>query len=216
MLERKTYSIKELSAIIHTTGKEATDRKLRSYRISYTSIGRGGSLTYTITDIPDRFKVFCVFDLGFNPRTDFRKLRDFLFYLLGDDNFSWRPMEMMEEYLRIAGRGMSRQTISRYIARLEELDLFSGGDFVYYRVYKDFGVQKHKIITREEYSAAWRLYWEKRGQGYDSRAAYSCMYTAFEGVPRKQRRLEGNAFYNDTYNLLFDLITESYLLENDG
>lgn len=216
MLEPKTYSIKELSAIIGTTGKQATDRKLRSYRISYTNTGHGDSLTYTITDIPDRFKVFCVFDLGFNPRTDFRKLRDFLFYLLGDDDFQWRPMELMEEYLRKAGKGVSRQTISHYIERLETLNLFSGGDFVYYRVYKYFGVQKHEIVTREEYSAAWRLYWEKRNQGYDSRAAYSCMYSAFEGVPRKQRRLEGNAFYIDTYNLLSELIAESYLLENDG
>lgn len=217
MLEEKTYTIEELSDIIGTSGKEATNRKLKGYKIDYKSEGRGNKLVYTITNITDRFKVFCVFDLGFSPQTDFRKLRDFLFYLLGNDDFNWRPMEMMEEYLLIRGKGISRQTISKYIERLKSLDLFAEiSDYVYYRVYKYFGVQKHEIVTKEEYSKAWRLYWDKRAHGYDSRAAYSCMYTAFGGVPRRHAILAKSAFCLDQYNLLTELIAESYLLENGG
>lgn len=216
MLEKRTYTIQELSNIIGTADKSATDRKLKNYEIAFTSTGRGKDITYTITDIPDRFRVFCVFDLGFDPHTNFTKLRDFLFYLLGDDDFNWRPMEMMEEYLRIAGKGMSRQTISKYIEKIKELNLVAGTDFVYYRVYKNFGVQAHEIITREEYSKAWSIYWDSRERGYDSRAAYSCMYNAFQGVPRKQRKLEQNALCQDTLSLLSDLISESFLLENNG
>lgn len=211
MLERGTYTIKELSAIIGTNGKSATDRKLNTYKISYRSEGHGNNLTYTITEIPDRFRVFCVFDLRFSPQTDFCKLRDFFFYLLGDDDFNWRPMEMMEEYLRIAGCGMSRQTISGYIRRLERLNLIAGGDYVFYRVYNDFGVQRHEIITKEAYSTAWGIYWRKRGEGYDSKAAYSTMYNAFKGVPRKQRRIEQNGLCNDTLSLLSELVSESYV-----
>lgn len=211
MLETKTYSANELFAIMRTRSKSATDRKLNNYKISYSSEGRGNRLTYTITDIPDRFRVYCVFDLNFSPQTDFSKLRDFIFYFLGDDDFNWRPMEMMEEYLRIAGCGMSRQTISGYLRHLERLNLIASTNVVYYRVYKDFGVQKHDIITKEEYSAAWSIYWNKREQGYASRAAYSVMYNSFGGVPRKQRKLEQNALEGDTLNMLSELIAESYL-----
>ncbi len=216
MLEEKTYTIQELSAIIGTKGKTATDKKLNNYNISYTSKGRGKNLIYTITDIRDRFRVFCVFDLGFSPQIDFVKLRDFLFYFLGNDDFNWRPMEMMEEYLRIAGRGMSRQTISKYITRLKELNFFAEGHYVYYRVYKEFGVQKHEIVKREDYSAAWKVYWDKRKLGYDSRAAYSVMYNAFNGVPRKQRKMEKNGIYSDILDLLSELVAESFLFENEG
>lgn len=120
---------------------------------------------------------------------------------------------MMEEYLRIAGCGMSRQTISGYIRRLEQKNLIAGTNYVYYRVYKEFGVQKHEIVTKEAYSTAWALYWDKRRKGYDSRAAYSVMYNVFKGVPRKQRRLEQNALEGDTLNRLSELVAESYLSE---
>ena len=94
MLETKTYPANELFAIMRTRSKTATDRKLNNYKISYTSEGRGNSLTYIITDIPDRFRVYCVFDLNFSPQIDFNKLRDFIFYLLGNvNNLSpWRDI----------------------------------------------------------------------------------------------------------------------------
>ena len=56
MLEKRTYTFQELSAYLGTNSKEATDRKLNNYKISYTSEGRGKSRIYTITEIPDRFK----------------------------------------------------------------------------------------------------------------------------------------------------------------
>ena len=80
------------------------------------------------------------------------KLRDFVFYLMSDDNFNWRPAEMMEEYLRNEGRGISRQTIGKYLQHFEALCLFvRTDDFVYYKVKKNYGVQEHEIITKEEY-----------------------------------------------------------------
>ena len=189
MLELTTYKPAEIGAYLGTFGKEATERKLKRYGIQYYTDGTRANLTYTITAIPDPFKVFCVFDLGIDPRVDFTKFRDFLFYLLGDEDFSWRPKEMMEEYLREVGSPLSRKTISKYINRLEKLNLiYTQGDVVYYKVYKYYGVQKHEIITKEEYSAAWAVYWEKRRNNESWAVAYCSMYSKLGGVPRKQCR----------------------------
>lgn len=216
MLEERTYSIRELSAILGTNGKQAINRKLETNKVKYTVEGRGDKSIYTITKIQDRFRVFCIFDLGFSPHTDFTKLRDFIFFLLGDDDFSWRPMEMMEEYLRIEGKGISRQTISKYIAQLKNLHLIADTDFVYYRVYHCGDIQKHELISKEEYSKAWAIYWDMKNCGYDSETAFSIMYSALGGVPRKQRKLEQNAIFQDTLSLLSELVAESFLLENGG
>lgn len=214
MLEKKNYTLAELSAYLQTKGKSATDKKLKRYGITYTINGQGRDSIYTITGISDPFRVLCVFDLMFDPHTDFAKLRDFFFYLLGDPDFAWRPLEMMEEYLRIAGHGISRQTLSKYVAHLDTLNIVCpAGDTVYYKVHKRFGVQEHEIITKEEYSKAWSIYWDCRRKGYDTRPAYNAMYSSFGGVPRKQRTLERSAFYLPTLDLLEKMVTDSFLAE---
>ena len=211
MLELGVYTYAELSAYLGTTGNQATERKLNSYGIQFSGDGRGQDMTYTITAIPDRFKVFCVFDLHLSPQTNFDKFRDFLFYLFGDDDFCGKPMEAMEEYLRIEGRGITRQTISNYIRRLSDRDLIHlGGEYVYYRVFKNCGAQTHQTITKEEYCEAWKTYFDCKAKHYDSRAAYSHMYNQFGGVPRKQRKIEQNAFNADILNTLEALVMDSY------
>ena len=47
-LEPGTYSITELGKIINSNGKQAIDRKLRSWEVSYSSTGRGAAREYTI------------------------------------------------------------------------------------------------------------------------------------------------------------------------
>lgn len=218
MLELRKYSYADLSAYLGSNDNQAIERKLNSYGIQFSEDGRGQNRTYTITDIPDRFRVFCVFDLGLDPRTNFIKLRDFLFFLLGDDDFNWRPMEMMEEYLRIEGRGISRQTIAKYIEKLEKIDLIHpGGEIVYYKVFKRFGVQEHEIITKDEYCGAWKIYWDCRNKGYESGPAFSCMYNRLGGSPHKQHRIEQNGVNAEILNTLAELVAESYLgeIEND-
>ena len=222
ILELGDYPLGVLENILESRGKQAVDRKLEKYGYGFTSAGRGKTRIYTITSLPDafhRFKSFCVFELGYPPQVDFRKLRDFIFYLLTDDDFSWRSEEMMEEYLRVEGRGISRQTIASYIDRLADLELIArNGDYVYYKVIKYYGVQQHEIITREEYSQAWRWYWERRNENpdEDSRPAYSYMYTKFGGVPRKQRKVEQNGIYNKQLDYLLELVSESIYDEVSG
>lgn len=170
--------------------------------------------TFTILSIPDPFPLYCVFDLGIDYRTDFKKLRDFTFFLLRDDDFSGRSGEMMEEYLHNGGYQISRQTIAKYIALYERMDLIAtNGETVYYRVYHEGLLQKHEVITKELYCKAWSVYWKKRRKNADSLLAFRCMYNFLDGVPRKQNKIVKNGFYTDTLNSLSELVAESFLNE---
>lgn len=221
-LTKRDYPLGVLENLLGTRGKEAIDRKLKKYGYGYTSAGSGKRRVYTITDLPNaqaRLKSYCVFSLGFAPQTDFVKLRDFIFYLAFDLDFSGRPDEMMEEYLRKEGHGMSRATIGNYRRKLEELEFFAPmGDFVYYKVRKHYGVQEHEIITAAEYNMAWRYYFEWRNEhpDEDSRPAYAHMYNKFGGVPRKQRKLVKFAFRVEQLNTLLDLVSNAVMEELNG
>ena len=216
MLELKTYSFAEISAYLHAGRSRGVRDKLDRYGVKCSEDGghTDQSKTYTITAIQDPFKLFCVFDLGIRPQTNFKKLRDFTAYLLTSDDFNWRPMEMMEEYLRRFTDGPSRQTISHYLRLFTDRNLIAmNGEYVYYKVYKDRGVQKHEIITKEQYKAAWAVYWNRRNDGADSRVAYSVMYSWLNGVPRKQQKIATNGIYKTELDKLEEYATESFLAE---
>lgn len=221
-LTLRDYPLGVLENLIGSRGKEAVDRKLEKYGYGFTSTGRGKTRIYTITSLPNaqaRFKAYCVFALGFDGNTNFIKLRDFVFYLAFDIDFRGMSDEMMEEYLRLEGHGMSRATAGKYRRRLEHLDLIApSSEFVYYRVYKDYGVQKHEIVTAEEYNAAWKSYhkWRAAHPEEDSRPAYAHMYNEFGGVPRKQAKIIDNGIYKKELNTLYDLVSNSITEELNG
>ena len=214
MLEIKTYKFDDIADYLQTHSNQSIRRKLNRYGVKFQEEGRGRMKTFTILSIPDPFPIYCVFDLGIDYRTDFKKLRDFTFFLLGDDDFSGRSQEMMEEYLRNGGYNISRQTISKYISLYERKELIAtNGDTIYYRVYHENGIQKHEVITKEKYCAAWKIYWNYRREGEDSGFAFACMYAFLHGVPRKQKTIVKNAFYLDTLNTLSNIVAESFLYE---
>ncbi len=216
MLEQRTYKFDEIADYLGTRRSANIRRKLENYNVEFIEEERGRQKTFTILSIPDPFPIYCVFDLGIDYRTDFKKLRDFTFFLLGDDDFSGRSQEMMEEYLRNGGYNISRQTISKYIALYERKELIAtNGETIYYRVYHENKIQKHEIITKEKYCAAWKIYWSYRREGEDSGFAFICMYSFLNGVPRKQNKIEINAFYLDTLNTLSKYVAESFLNEKD-
>ena len=217
-LELRDYPIGLLEKLIGTKGKQATDRKLEKYGYGFSSNGRGTKRIYTITSLPDafhQFKSFCVFSLGLPNNLDYVKFRDFIYLFLSDEDFNWRPDEQKEEYTRLLGKGISRQTIADYTSHLKKLGFVNTniGDFVYYKVNKNCGVQEQKIITREEYSSAWKMYWEWRNThpDEDSEPAYKHMYNKFEGVPRKQRKPTFNGIYNNNINRLLELASNTIL-----
>lgn len=214
MLECRTYSYQELSAYLKTTSPKGIKTKLRNYEVEFESTGRGDRSTYQITAINDPFKVFAVFDLEASPQTDFHKFSYFVYLILTDDKFCGMGAEMMEEHLRTSVCQMSRQTIAKYIRRLTDFNLIDfTSEFVYYKVYKKYGVQTHDVISREEYSAAWRIYWECKDEGYSTGGAFQTMYNWFGGVPRKQKLIEKNGIYNDLIEWVVGILIEDYGVE---
>ena len=217
MLEIKTYKFDEIADYLNTRDNQAIRRKLENYNVVFQEEGRGRAKTFTILSIPDPFPLYCVFDLGIDYRTDFKKLRDFTFFLLRDDDFSGRSQEMMEEYLHNGGYQISRQTIAKYIALYEKMELIAAnGEIVYYRVYHEGQFQKHEVITKERYCQAWKVYWDKRRDGANSLLAFSYMYSFLNGVPRKQNKVVKNGFYIDTLNELSEVVAESFLNEEQA
>jgi len=216
LLELRTYDFAEISACLHVKRAKNVRDKLTRYGVEYSEGGGRAdkSKTYTITAIQNPFKLFCILDLNISAQIDFTKLRDFTVYMLTQKEFRGFSMEMMEENLRKFAYGPSRQTISHYIQLFKDRGLImTDGDYIYYKVYKDRGVQKHEIITKEQYCAAWAVYWERRNNGANSRAAYSAMYSWFHGVPRKQRTIELNGIFGNELDKLEAYATESFLVE---
>lgn len=214
-LECRMYSAPEMWAYLGVKNNAKAKEKLNRYDVVYFLNGTGGNASFNITAIHDPFRLYCVFDMGFNPNLDFRKLRNYLFFLLGDEEYCWLPDEAMEAYMRSNGYPISRQTIASYREKLESLGYIHGGDFIYYRVYRDENdCQRHQQIEKEEYSRAWHLYWDKRNnEGWDSEAAFAYMYSSFGGVPRKQAAPEKNALHLEELNYLLDLVSTSIMKE---
>lgn len=210
MLECKVYPASEIWKYLGVRDNEGAKRKLNRYDIVCFVNGRGENASFNITAINDPFKVYCVFEMGFDVRSDFKKLRNYLFFLLGEDEYCWLPDEPMEAYMRSKGYQISRQTIAKYRERLESLGYIHSGDFIYYRVFRDeYDRQHYQQVEKEEYCWAWHLYWDKRGEGWDSERAFAYMYSAFAGVPRKQAIAEHNQLFINELNYLLDLVSKS-------
>ena len=189
---------------------QGAQRKLSRYGVRFFVNGWGKNASFNITAIDDPFKVYCILEMGFDANCDFKKLRNYLFFLLGEDEYCWLPDEPMEKYMRSKGFYLSRQTITKYREHLERLNYIHGGDFIYYRVYRDDrDRQCYQQVEKEEYNKAWRVYWDMRNDGDDSELAFACMYSAFGGVPRKQAKPIKNAFHLKELNYLLDLVSTS-------
>ena len=94
MLELRVYGKTELSEMFGTAGMQALQRKMERYGIAFEVNGRGENAVFTIKEIEDPFKIYCITELDFDGRTDFVKVRNFLHYFFNDDEF----MAMYEQY----------------------------------------------------------------------------------------------------------------------
>ena len=208
MIELKTYTLNELEELIHSNGRQAVERKLKNYDISFQSIGeRAPNIKYTITNIADPFKPYCVFDLGFSPQVDFYKLRHFLYHYFCDDIFMSMPDEVKEHRMRNYEHPISRQTIANYEERLDALGYITvhTTDFIYYFAYQ----HEQRIVEKAEYCEAWRGYWKMIDDGNFSQDAIYQMIANYGGVARKQAIQERNGIYTNEINYLVSLTADS-------
>jgi hypothetical protein len=218
MLELRDYTTEEIYAYLQTKDNEATKRKLERYKVDFSTSGRGKNCIYTIKAINDPFKLLCVFDIGLDPHTNFEDFKAFMYYFILDENFAWRPAEMMEEWMRKNGFVASSHTISKWLKKLEALCVISreSSSPVYYKVYKDAqGNQCHEIITKEEYSKAWKVYWDCKNNGHSSEYAYAIMYNKLGGVPRKHFIFEFSAFYGDILDKIAEIVMDELFKDTD-
>ena len=212
MLECREYQYKELAEYLKSKDPQAIERKLKNYGVEFSKEGKGKRATYTITAINNPFKVFAVFDMEVAPQTDLTKFAYFIYLLLNDAALEGMGAEMMEEHFRTKPINMSRQTIAKYIRKLEQLNYISTSftDFIYYKVYKKFGVQTHEVVTRKEYAEAWKIYWDCKAKKYDTPSAFMCMYNSFGGTPRKHPLIEPNVFYKDVLDWLNEILSKDF------
>ena len=106
MIEIRTYTYDEMSAILGTRSNQGIKRKLDKYEIECHISGRGCYMKYDIINIAKPFTVCCITELGMPAQTDFYKFRNFLYYFMNDDEFRWLPDEIIESRI---GRFRVRQ-----------------------------------------------------------------------------------------------------------
>ncbi len=213
MLEARDYSISELGKVLNTTGKQNIDRKLQRQCITFTSRGRGNRRVYTITEIPDSFKIYAITKLGIPAQSKFTNIRNLYFYLFCAEGFAEMPLVEMERILGNEGILMSRQTISKWINYLQHIDYitFSASEFKYYVIRRKPSGQKECVeIDKETYTNGWKLYFQcKEAKG--SKAAYALMYNTIGGHPYKKAQIMENAFYQEEIEELIEVLNESFL-----
>lgn len=204
MLEVKKYKKPELSAMFGTRAVQGLKRKLDRYGVIYTVAGRGENAEFTITEIKDEFKVFCITELGFNAETDFEKLLYFYYAFFNDEEFMAMPDEVKEFRTEENGKRVSRQTIANYIAKLDAKNLINRNtrNYIYYFAFE----HTQRITDKAEYSQAWKEYWGCIDNKVSNYTAIELMRSKYGGVARKQAIPEINGIYNDKIDYLQSLI----------
>jgi len=207
MLEEKEYSFQEMCTILESKSKKSIDNKLKRYNVIFHSTGRSPRLTYTIEKVNDPFKVFCITEVGFDPRTNFDHLRHFSYHFFCDDYYMSMPDERKEKMMNSYDHHISRKTIANYEKRYAEANYISrGGEYYYYFAYKE----NVTMTSRETYLKAWHYYWYLKNEyGEDGLGAMLNVIRKYGGAPRKQPIIQKNAFTLKKVDELVRLIGDS-------
>ena len=211
MLKIGSYPFSELKEILGTKDKQATDRKLTRYGVEYSSTGWADNRTYTITRIPDPFRLYCVLVLGTPAQADFDKIRNLYYYFFCVEGFTDLPLIEMAKVMEDEGVPASRQFVSKWIEYLRHLDYinFTKSECDYYAISRDeHGNRVCKDITRADYNQAWAIYYEwKLTEGCG--LAYARMYNTIGGHPYKKPIYQENALKYAEIQELIDIIIDT-------
>ena len=159
MLEERVYDEKELGKILKTQGQKNIKEKLKRYDIDFSVSTSDNSHVFEIHKINDKFKVFCILNLGFSANTDFSMLKHFIYYFYNNDEFRILSQNLMCQILeKDLGKAPCRQTIGKWLAQLENQGLYFKdiSEYKYFSVYKGNFIE----ITREDYCQAWKAYFD--------------------------------------------------------
>jgi len=214
MLEIRKYTKNELSALLETNTKQGIDRKLQRYGIKFVSTGRGQNLMYEIQEVPDRFKLYCITEMGMSAVVNFEKFKYFCYYLFCDETFANFPIVEMEVIMSEDAVHVSRQTISNWLNRLSRIGYIhfdKTTECIYYAITKTPDGKKHyKEILQEVYCKGWNLYWSNKSK-IGTNAAYTKMYDYVGGHPYKHPKIDQNIVCSEKIQKLIELVNESFL-----
>lgn len=213
MLELKRYTVNEMAAATHSpTDKQSITRKLDRCGISYTCEGWGKTLNFTITDIPDRFKVYCILDLGISSNADFKKLRNLFYYLFCVEGFAEMSYTQMAEWLSETDTPVSRQTISKWLAYLKDINYiyFTKSNCIYYKINKRNGKKIYTEIDRKTYNTGWQIYFQTKEETNNTDTAYERMFHYIGGHPYKVPIIVENAICQKEIEQLIEYVNESF------
>jgi hypothetical protein len=213
MIYAKDYTIFDLEGILNSRGKQAVDRKLTRYGIKFNSHGSGRNRIYSIAEISDPFKVFCITELGMSAGCDFDKMRYFFYYLFCADALdSLSHVDVHTFLAKNAGINVTRQTISDWINKLNASEYWSFSDYRYFRIVKEADGKKRGIeISADDYKKAWQTYFGIKAQTGDCSLAYAIMFENLGGHPYKKPRIVASAFYTKQIEELMDILNEWFL-----
>lgn len=209
MLEKRKYTRQELIDLFKTSRLDAIKNKIRRAGYLFTDTGRGNSYTLEITDLPqaDQFKQYCIEVLGFDPRTDFQKLKIFLFFFLENEEFMTLQYKEMEQIIQDHGGSVSASTISNYFKQLSAIGWASQDPFEYVYFLHDGSSGKTKYISREEYCSINKEFWQLiKNEKLSWSEAYSSIKQKYGNKPRKRLKEVKVGFFSKQYEELWDLI----------
>ena len=217
MLECASYPIDAISAILKTKGKQATDRKLESWGVKFTSSGRGKNCVYEIQAIENPLRVFFMLELHIPSQADWRIARDVYYYFYCVDNFEELSYTQMEEYLIQKKIHIDRHIISQYIRLLDKEHYISRSihECACYIIRKTNDEKVYVPIERKQYGECWKIFWNALEEGFSHDEAHFIMRKKVRGVPYKHLNIEHNAFTMEKVNMMLELIADSYLNETD-
>lgn len=218
MLEERVYDEKELGKILKTQGQKNIKEKLKRYDIDFSVSTSDNSHVFEIHKINDKFKVFCILNLGFSANTDFSMLKHFIYYFYNNDEFRILSQNLMCQILeKDLGKAPCRQTIGKWLAQLENQGLYFKdiSEYKYFSVYKG----NFREIPREEYCEAWKAYFDylkdcPDKEDSNSYYAFKEMFAIIGGKAVKRPMIVNNGFYTDQIIQLTEYALES--IEKDS
>ena len=205
MLEEKTYKVDDIKEIMKTKRLDVLKGKLTTIDCEFEINGKGKKIELTIIKAPDRFKEFCIYELGIKPQTDFQKLKLFYYKYFFEPDFNTLPYNEIEQHLNKTGVQVARQTFSEWIKLLKEQNItcIDNDNCVYYSCgYKSMGYCA-KEISEADYKKAWRVFHEtmEKTSG-NAKLAMLKMKDAVGGKAIKKPRMMLNGLEPKTARLI--------------
>ncbi len=193
MLEIRKYPILEIAQMLKTDKNiemnRTTFRRLKNMGVVYKPIGRGTKAVLDIKEITEPFKVMCIIDYGYDPKTDFNDLAREICMIRRNRFYSAMNKTNKNTILKneLNENRISRYKVGRYDSKLIDDGVFvkNGTDDVYYRV-NGSNVEK---ASKDEYMASKERMNELREKGLDNRTAAVQLHNENEGTIRSARSM---------------------------